>query len=99
MAGVSYLTTHLCVERGLGEHYLVETLAFLAHLTITQNLGLTLQLVIADKLSLAFCQYGPVAQILLIGRTAHLFLVLEGTVILLLVGGEAVLTQDQLRQV
>ena len=99
MAGVSYLSTHLGIERGLTQHHLIERFAFLAHLTVTQDLGLALQLIVAHKLGLAFFQYGPVTQILLIGRAAHFFLMCQGFVIFLLVGGEAVLAQDQFGQI
>ena len=58
---IAYLTTHLRIERGLGEHHLVESLAFLAHLTVAQDLRLHLQLVVAHKLRFALAQHRPIA--------------------------------------
>ena len=56
-------------------------------------------MVIAHELGLSFAQYGPVAQVLFVGLTPHRLLVLERFVVLVLVGGKAVLTQDELGQV
>ena len=56
-------------------------------------------MVVAHKLRLAFTQHVPVAQVLFVCRAAHFFLVLQRTVVLLLVGGEAVLAENQLGQV
>ena len=96
---IANLATHFCIERCFGQYDLVEVFAFLAHFTIFEYLGLALEVIIADKLRVTFCQYGPIAQILLIGTTAHLFLMLKGFVVFVLVGSHTVLTQDQFRQV
>ena len=58
---IAYLTTHLRIERGLGEHHLVESLAFLAHLTVAQDLRLHILFIVAHKLRLALAQHRPVA--------------------------------------
>ena len=97
--GVAYLTTHLRVEGVLGDDDLEERLAFLLHATETKDLGLYGELVVAHELRLAFLDDIPVAQVLLVRRATHLFLVREGFVILLLVGGETVLAKDEFREV
>ena len=97
--GIAYLTTHFGVERCLVEHHLIERFAFLAHLTVAKNAACHVQFVIADKLRLTFGQHGPVAKVLFIRLATHGFLVLKGFVVLLLVGGKAVLAEDEFRQV
>ena len=96
---VADLAAHLGVERRLAQHYLIKSLAFLTHLTVAQNLGLDLQLVVAHELRLAFTEHRPVAQILFVGAASHLFLMLERAVVFLFVRGKSVLAQNQLRQV
>ena len=97
--GIAYFTTHLGVERCLGEDHLIEVLAFLTHLAVTENLRFACQFVIADELGLAFRQYGPVAEVLFVGLTTHRFLVLKGFVIILFVGDETILAQDEFGEV
>ncbi len=38
--GIAYLTTHLCIERGLGKHNLIELFALLAYLTVAKHFRL-----------------------------------------------------------
>ena len=97
--GVAYLTTHLRVEGVLGDNDLEERLAFLLHATVTKDLGLYGELVVAHELRLAFLNDIPVAQILFVGGTSHLFLVLQSFVVFLFVGREPVLTENEFRQV
>ena len=78
---------------------MIKRATLLRHLTPAEHFGLYVQLIVAYKLGLAFFQYGPVAQVLLIGRTPHLFLVLKRFVVLLFVGGETILAEDELGEV
>ena len=78
---------------------MVEVFALLVYLAITQNLGLAAENVVSYKLCVTFAEFYPVAQLLLVGLTAHLLLVLEGTVVFLFVGGKAVLAEDELGKV
>ena len=47
---VSYLTTHLSVERGVVEHQLVELVLLLSHLAVAQDVAVVFGVVIADEL-------------------------------------------------
>ena len=97
--GIADLTTHLRVKGVLGDDDLEERLAFLLHAAVTKDLGLYSELVVAHEIRLAFLDDIPVAEVLLIRRATHLFLVRKGFVILLLVGGETVLAKDEFREV
>ena len=96
---IAYLTTHLSVEWCLAEHYLIEFFAFLVHFAVAQHLCLALQHVVSIKLCLTFANHYPVAQFLFVGLATHLFLVLQCLVVLFLIGGKAVLAQNQLSKV
>ena len=98
-ASITYLTTHLCVEWSLGEYHLVEIFTLLVYLTITQNFGLTTENIVSYKLCVAFAEFYPVAQLLFVGLTTHFFLTLKSFVVLLFVGGETILAENQLSQV
>ena len=75
-SAVAYLTTHLCIERCLGKHHLIELTVLLAHLAIAEYARQALCLIVADKLCLALAKHYPVAQFAL--------LCIAGTVLLLL---------------
>ena len=98
-AGVTYLTTHLGIERGLVQYNLVDYAALLLNLAVAQDRGLILSEVITYKLGLTLLDYNPVT-VLNGGGIAGAGLLLGHLGIeLLYVHGHAVLTQYELCQV
>ncbi len=63
LAAVAYLATHLCIERCLGEQYLVILFVFLFHLAIANHFGGALCKVVAHKLLFAFVHLHPVGSL------------------------------------
>ena len=96
---IANLTTHLCIEWGLAEYYLIEVFALLVDLAITQNLGLAAENIISYKLGITFAEFYPITKLLFVGLTTHLLLTLKGFVVLLFVGGKAILAEDELGEV
>ena len=103
---VSYLTTHLSVERGIVEHQLVELVLLLCHLAVAQDVAVVFGVVIAHELLLdrgrilGNCgNCDPVAVFHGGGIAGTLLLLLHLDVELLLINGKAVLTADELREV
>ena len=97
--GIAYLTTHLRIERSLVEHHLIQHLVLLFHLTVAQDLRVTLKQVVAHELALARFQVYPIACLDSGGITRTFLLLLHLLVELLDINLHTVLTQDQLRQI
>ena len=51
---VTYLTTHLTIERCEIEYKLIETVLFLSHLTVAEDMALVFCIVVTNKLLFAF---------------------------------------------
>ena len=51
---VTYLTTHLSIERCEIEYKLIETVLFLSHLTVAKDMALVFCIVVTNKLLFAF---------------------------------------------
>lgn len=97
--GITYLTTHLGIERRNRKHQLVIVLVFLANLTIAQDFGIAGKKVVAHKLRLTFAQHHPVAGLHGSSIARTLFLLLHTTVENLNIDFQPVFFQNKLGQV
>ena len=96
---VSYLSSHLAIERGVVEDEFVETLLLLSHLAIAEDMTLIFCIVITLELLLAFSQHLPVAILNSGGITCAGFLLLHLHVESCLVNGISVFTTDKFGEV
>ena len=96
---ITYLTTHLSIERSIVEYKLVETVLLLSYLAVAEDVALIFCVVVTNKLLFAFTQYFPVT-ILYSGCIASTCLLLFHLLIkLLLVNGISVLCADKFGEV
>ena len=96
---VTYLTTHLTIERSIVEYKFIETVLLLSHLAVTEDVALIFCVVVTNKLLFAFTQYFPVT-ILYSGSIARTcFLLFHLLVELLLVNSISVLCADKFGEV
>ena len=96
---VTYLSTHLSVERSGIEHQFIELVLFLCHLAIAQDMAVVFCIVVAHELLFASLQFYPVAVFNGSSVTGTLLLFLHLHVELLFIYREAVLATNQLCQV
>ena len=51
---VTYLTTHLTIERSIVEYKFIETVLLLSHLAVAEDMALVFCIVVTNKLLFAF---------------------------------------------
>ena len=96
---VAHLTTHLCIEGSLVEHYLIECLLLLCHTAIAQDAALILGVVPTDKGTVAGLNLHPVIILHGSGIACALLLLLHLGIESVLIHGESVLLADKLGEV
>ncbi len=97
--GISYLTSALCIEWGVVKHQLVQGLAFLLYLTITQNGYFVLGVIITNKCGGSFFKHNPVARFNGCCITGSLFLLLHFGMELFNIRSHSIFSQNELGEV
>ena len=96
---ITYLTTHLAIERGVVEYQFIVGILLLRYLTITQDMTFIFVIVVTHELLLTLLELYPVAILHLCGITGTFFLLLHLHIELLLINGKTVLTTNQFGEV
>ena len=96
---ITYLTTHLAIERGVVEYQFIVGVLLLRYLTITQDMTLIFVIVVTHELLLTLLELYPVAILHLCGITGTFFLLLHLHIELFLINGKTVLTTNQFGEV
>ena len=92
---ITYLTTHLAIERGVVEYQFIIGVLLLSYLTVAQDVTLIFVIVVTNELLLTLFEIYPVAILYLCGVTSTLLLFLHLHIELLFVNGKTVFTTDQ----
>ena len=98
-SGITYLSTHLCIERSLIENDLEQLFILLLDFTVTQDFGFTFEQVVTNEFGFAFFQDHPVTGFDSSRITGTFFLFLHFRIELVDIHFHAVFTQDQFSQV
>ena len=98
-ATFAYLTTHLAIERGVVEYYLIECLFLLSYLAIAKDVTFIFAIVVTYKFSFSLTKCYPVACLYGSSITGTGFLFLHLFTKLLLIYRQTVLTANQFGKV
>ena len=98
-SGITYLSTHLCIERSLVENDLEQLFILLLDFTVTQDFGFTFEQVVTNEFGFAFFQDHPVTCFDSSRITGTFFLFLHFGIELVNIHLHTVFTQDKFSQV
>ena len=96
---VTYLSTHLSVERSVVEHEFIEFVLLLCHLAVAQDMTVVFGIVVAHKLLFASHEFGPVGVFHSGSVACAIFLFLHFSVKLFLIHRESVFAANQFGEV